>query len=271
MKFINACALLLASASVHATEYAPWFTPPFEFQGRISYLYEHSNRVQSPSGSFTKSTRNSSAHLSLAATPWPHWNVEAEVFLTHTSDIGFAYEATWLTIRYAWLDDIAGDCFSMVTGLTLSFPEKRFLREFSFPYHGHTNAELHATLGKEWACGTDWKARFWGLAGFGIAERGSPWLHGLGTFEYHLFPYAVAGVFTEALYGLGSNNILTHTPFKGYASISHQTIDLGGYIDYEIRYWGNLKLLGWYSVHSRNFIEHAWGATVTVLIPFSII
>ncbi len=269
MKFTN--LLLLAPIVACATEYEPWFTPPFEFQGRIGYRYEHSNSVQSPLGSFAEPTRDSSAHLSLAVTPWPHWNVEAELFFTRTSDIAFTYESTWLTARYAWLDDIAGDCLSFVTGVTLSFPSKYFLHAFSFPYHGHANAELHATCGKEWSCGSDWHTRLWGLIGYGVAEKGSPWVHGIGTFEYHFPSCAVLGFFTEALYGFGHDDIVPFVPFTGYASIEHQSIDLGGYMDYEIRYWGTLKLLGWYRVHARNFTENNWGASLTLLVPFSII
>lgn len=271
MKFINICGLLLLSVTVFATEYAPWFTTPLEFQGRLSYLYEHANSVQSPLGNFAESTRDSSALLGLAVTPWPYWNVEAELFLTHTSDIAFAYEAALLTVRYAWLDDITGDCFSLVTGATLSFPGTRFLHEFSFFYHGHANTEFHATMGKEWASEFERKACLWGLVGYGIAERGSPWLHGLGVFEMHPHHCIVLGIFAEALYGLGHNNITHSKPFSGYASIGHQSINLGSYLDYEIHYLGTLKLLGWYRPHAHNCVENAWGLSATFLFPFSII
>ena len=270
MKFIN-WLLLFTPACACATEYEPWFTPPFEFQGRMGYRYEHSNSVQSPLGSFTKPTRDSSVHLALAVTPWPNWHVEAELFLTHTSDIDFAYEAAWLTVRYAWLDDIAGDCLSFVTGATFSFPPESFLHEFSFPYHGHANAEFHATCGKEWSHGPEWHARLWGLAGYGVAEKGSPWIHGIGVAEYHLAPCALLGVFTEALYGFGNTDIVPYVPFTGYASIGHQSIDLGGYLDYEIRCWGTLKVVGWYRVYAHNYTENNWGTSLTFLVPFSVI
>ena len=269
MKFIK--WLLLAPLVASATEYEPWFTPPFEFQGRMECRNEYSNSVQSPLGSFSKPTRDSSVHLGLAVTPWPNWNVEAELFFTHTSDIAFSYEAAWLTVRYAWLDDIAGDCVSWVTGVTLSFPSKRFLHELSFPYHGYANAQFHATCGKEWSCGSEWHTRLWALAGYGMAEKGSPWLHGIGTYEYHFAPGALLGVFTEALYGFGHNDIVPFVPFTGYAFIGHRSIDLGCYIDYKIRYWGTLKVLGWYRVYAHNYTENNWGASLTALIPFSVI
>jgi len=270
MAFIKtACVALLLISTAWCTEYSPWFNPPFEFQGHISYLYEHANRVQSPKGNFSEKTRNSSLHLGAFVTPWPSWNVEAEIFLTHTSHVDFDCEAGWLTVRYAWLDDISGDPISLVTGATLSFPTTHFLHEFSFPYHGHANAELHATVGKEWKRGCDWLVRAYGLSGFGCGERGSPWVHALGVFEYHPLPCVLFGTFIEALYGLGNNDLTPH--FNGYGSIGHQNIDLGVKMEYEIRYVGTLRLLAWHTIHARNFIMDAWGGSVTLFVPFNII
>jgi hypothetical protein len=267
MKFIS---LLLLFSSGYASEYAPWFPPPWEFQGRVSYLYEQVEKVRSPQGSFRAPSNNSSIQLSLDVTCWPYWNVEGEVFLTRTSDIDFAYEAALFTLRYAWLDDISGDCISLITGATLSFPVDRFLHEFSFDYHGNANAEFHATVGKEWARCEDWLLRLWGLGGLGIANRGSPWVHGLGVVECKPFSCLAGGLFSEAVYGLGHQAIIPDVPFEGYASINHQAVDVGGYVTYDIRYLGTLTLLGWYNVHARNFIERYWGGGISLLVPFSV-
>jgi hypothetical protein len=272
MKFIKLLLLLhLSFLTAWSIDYSPWLTPPFEFQGRLGSAYKHSPFVQSPLGSFSEATHNFSTSFGLGLTPWPSWNVEADILFTQTQDISFTYESIWLIGRYAWLDDVAGDYLSCVTGATLSFPGHRFLHQLSLPYHGQANVELHLTLGKEWRLRCHPSIRLWGLAGFGIAERGSPWIHTLGTLEYLPFPHMACALYTEALYGLGKNNIIPFVPFPGYASIHHQNIDFGGYINYEIRYWGELRVLGWTTLHAHNFIADTWGVNISLLIPFSVI
>lgn len=269
MKYIKLFCFLLTTC--YATEYSPWFTPPFEFQGRSSFLFEHDPSVQSPRGSFKKIENEYTLQFSLGVTPWPNWNVETELFLTGTSNINFSYEAAYLTVRYSWLDDIYSDFISLVTGVTVTFPGKQFLKEFCFAYHGDINSEFHITIGKEWACKDDWLTRFWILGGYGIANKGNAWAHGLGVWEFKPFSCIEVGAFSEGLYGFGNNDIIPNEPFEGYASINHQNIDIGGYLNYVIPYFGTLTVIGWYNVYARNFVENSWGAGVSFLFPFSIL
>ena len=261
--------LLLISSSLSATEYAPWFSPLWEFQGQASYSYEHEKTVQSPIGNFPHPSNDYTFRGSLGITPWPYWNVEVELLLTHTSHIPFSYEAALATVRYQWLDDIRGDPLAFATGVTLSFPGKRYLRDFSFAYHGEINGELHAAIGKEWACEDAWKMRFWALGGWGIANRGNGWLHGIAVWEFKpaFFEW---GVFADALYGLGPNAIIPDESFPGYASIDHRTLDIGSYVNLDLGCIGTLSFLGWYNAYARNFILHSWGIAINLLFPFSL-
>ncbi len=270
MAFIRTAPLLLLTTTLCATEYAPWFPPLFEVQAEAAYLYTHANRVQTPLGTFHEPTRNSSLHGSLGVTPLPYWNLEGEIYLTRTSNISFTYEAAWLTLRYAWLDDIAGDCLTLVTGATFSFPGSRFLHQFSLPYHGHFNTEIHTSLGKEWSCGPEWKMRLWGLAGVGIAERGSPWVHAIAAASYRISRCTALTLFSETLLGLGSHNILPHTRFRGYANIAHRSLSICSSLDYELPYLATLAVAGWYMPYTHNFIDHPWGIAASLLIPFGL-
>jgi hypothetical protein len=268
MRYIS---LLVLFATAYATELAPWFTPPLEFQGRTTCLYQRVKSVHSPLGTFNAPSNNASMHLSLGLTPWPSWNMETELFLTHTSTVDLGFEAALFTLRHAWFDDIAGDAVSLVTGATLSFPSRPFLHNLSFPYHGHVNAEFHAALGKEWARCQDWIFHLWGLAGFGIANRGSPWLHSLAIMEGKTSARTTTGLFADAVFGLGKDDLLPQLPFLGYASIAHRNIDLGVFFTYCIPYFGTLSLLGWYSLHTHNFVQHYWGASLSLSAPFNLI
>lgn len=261
--------LLLLAFPLHATEYAPWFSPLWEFQGQLSYSYDHEENVQSPKGNFRALSNDHTLRSSLGVTPWPYWNVEVEFLFTKTSDIPFSYEAVYGTIRYQWLDDIRGDPIAFSTGITLSFPGKHYLHDFSFAYHGEINGELHATIGKEWTKGREWRTRGWVLGGWGIANRGNGWLHGIAVWEFNLKCFEW-GIFTDALYGLGPNDIVPDEPFPGYASIGHRTIDVGSYLNFDLDCWGTLTLLGWYNAYALNFVLHSWGVAVNLLIPFSL-
>lgn len=255
---------ILLFPSLFATEYAPWFSPPWEFQARCSSFYQRESRVQTPKGSFHRRSNDSFTQFSLGITPWPYWNAEVELLLSRTDTIPFSYEAALATIRYQWLDDIVGDPCALASGITLAFPGNRYLHNFTFPYHGDINAEFHTTLGKEWRC---WQA--WVLGGFGIANRGNGWLHGILDVEFQQNCWT-CGAFTEALFGLGPNDIIPSEPFPGYASIDHRNVDIGGFVRYQLGCLGTISILGWYNAYAHNFIENYWGIGATLHIPFGL-
>ncbi len=263
--------LLLLSSIGYATDLSPWFPPPLEIQSHANVLYEKVDRIQSPLGDFLAPSQNASFHTSLSASPLPFWCLEGEIYLTHAQDIAFAFEAAYFTLRYAWTDDIIGDPFTLVTGITAAFPNKRFLRQFSFDYHGTLNTEVHVTVGKEWSCQEEWLLRAWALAGLGVANRGNPWFHWITSLECRSSACTSLGIYADATHGFGSQNLSAHRPFKGYAAVGHQAIDLGGYARYCMKYFGTWTLAGWYNVWSVNFPIHYWGATLSLCLPFSIL
>lgn len=260
----------LLTPSLFANQYLnPWFSPLWEFESEVGYCYTQGKQVQSPLGDFDAPSRNHSIHMGLGLTPWPYWNGFVELHLTRTSQIPFSYEAALATVRYQWFDDIQGDLFTLVTGITLSLPSSRYLRSFYYPYHGEINGELFATLGKEWMRGYDWWMRSWILGGWGIANRGQGWFHTYAALEFQAHPFEW-GMFTEALVGLGSQDLIPATPFKGYASIAHRSLDLGGFLRTQLGYVGTLSLIGWFNAYAHNFVLHEWNIELTFEIPFSL-
>jgi hypothetical protein len=109
MKFIRPLFLLLFLAGVgypgNATEYSPWFSPLFECDARFSYQYANIEKFNSHSSDFSVPSQHHTCHASVGITPWPYWNIEGELFLTHSSQVSCSYEASRLTLRYNWLDD----------------------------------------------------------------------------------------------------------------------------------------------------------------------
>jgi len=265
--------IIFLSTTLWATEYAPWFSPLWQFEGRVGYTYSHTERVQSPSGSFTFTNNYHDLFTSLAATIWPEINLEAELAFVKSDTLPFSYETLTCTGRRLLWDEAAGDWISAVVGATLALPSGRILRDYNYAYHGYINAELHVALGKEFSspCALDWSWRIWGLFGMGVAEKGSPWTHGIVTFDQALAHNISLTLFLETLFGGGGGNINPlQQPFGGYASIRHQTVDLGGALHYDMGIYATLTVLGYINLYAHNFTAHTFGCNITLLIPFGI-
>lgn len=255
---------------------APWFGNVWEFEATAAYHFQHYNTVQSPDRDISHHSNDHFAHFALGISPWPRWDVELELLLASTASNSFGYEAFRATGRYLLFDDILCDPFSLATGVTLTCVADRFLKDFSIPFHGNVNAEFHIAIGKEWAYCTflsctencTWMTRLWALVGIGVANRGLPWGHGIIAAEYNYWDRWQAGVYSDLLYGFGSKDIIE--PFKGYASIDHQSVDLGGFFRYRVFPLGSLKADYAYRIHAHNFPEHAHIFTLALEIPFSL-
>ncbi|NGX62148.1 MAG: hypothetical protein K940chlam9_01642 [Chlamydiae bacterium] len=262
--------LVLLTTPVFATEYGPWFPPLWELQGRFTALYDKTNFVQSPKGNFQAPSNDYSIWLELDVTPWPYWHVEGEVYLTHTSEVAFTYQLSRFSLCYQWLSDIEGDPITWNTGITAAFPGGRFLEDFSYTYHGYTNFEFRTSIGKEWAREGEWYTRGWAYGGFGIANKGAPWVHGLAVWECKPFSCLELAIFSEAIYGFGDQDLEVDEPFEGYGLINHQFIDLGWFFLIPIGNLANFSFYNWYNVHAHNFVENYWGVAATLHIPFSL-
>ncbi|MEZ5314788.1 MAG: hypothetical protein R3E91_01035 [Chlamydiales bacterium] len=263
-------SLFLLFFSLHANEnirYAPWLPPLWEMQKEISYSYSQQKFVQSPKEIFLDPSQCYTLAGHFELTPWPYWNIKMDLLLTQIDPIPFSYQAVYTTIRYQWFDDIRGDPITLTTGITLSFPGKRYLHNYNFPYHGEINSELHATIGKEWTDRNDWWMRGWVFGGWGIANRGNGWLHGIASLEFKP-KYCDWGFFTEALFGLGSHDIVLDKPFVGYALIHHKTINIGSYLHPHLKLVHPLSFVGWYNPYAYNFVFHNWGVLMNMLFLF---
>jgi len=260
--------LLLLFSQAYAVDYSPWFAPPWQFQGTVGTRYEHSKKIQSPKGNFNALSNEYFLDMGLAVTPWPYWNVEAEFAMFHSQEIDFAYQVANITVRYAWLDDIAGDPISLVTGVTVALPGNHFLKELTMPYHGNVNTEIHASIGKEFTCRGEWKRRFWALGGWGFANKGSTWVHGFLAWEESLNACMTWSLGSDLLFGLGNEDLI-EADFNGYADIGYQVINLATALNYQIPYVGTLQGIVLYNVYARNFAEHFFGLSLHLIVPFS--
>ena len=263
---------LFLFCTAFATNYAPWFGNVWEVEWGPRYIHYQGKKIDSPNGDFNSSGFKNIFANSLALTVWPRWNLEAELILNNSNDIDFAYEASFITGRYQWLDDLTGDPVSLTTGVTANFPGNRFMHDFHDFYVGDYNIELHLALGKELPyCSLEtWKGRVWAYGAYGFANRGSCWARAIGAIDWRFIPCTYLRVFSDFLYGFGSDNLISKQDFTGYASVGYRSVDIGAKAGYHLTPYGTLALVGSYNLYARNFPIHSYTAMVELLIPFSL-
>ena len=263
---------LFLFCTAFATNYAPWFGNVWEAQWTPSYLRYQGKKIDSPNGDFNDFGYKNIFANSLALTVWPRWNLEAELILNNSNDIDFAYEASTITGRYQWLDDLTADPVSLTTGATINFPGNRFTHDFHDFYVGDYNIDLHLAIGKELPyCSLEtWKGRVWAYGAYGFANRGSSWARAIGAIDWRFTSCTYLTLFSNVLYGFGSDNLISKELFTGYASVGYRSLDIGAKAGYQMGCFGTLSLLGSYNLSDRNYPIHSYFAQIALQIPFSL-
>ncbi len=262
--------MLALCASLCAFEYKPWFGKLFEFQFRPTYTWRYYNDVQNGFNPADYSSVDQWLEYGLGVSPWPTLDVQFEMNYANTKMHSWSYLSTALLVRYLLLNDVAGDPVSWTLGADLRGVNGHFLDDVSIPYHANLNLDLTTAVGKEFDQLYNWVVRIWGLFGFGIGNRGAPYLTGLARLEGQLSDRQVVEVLADSLWGLGGREGVNVNNFGSYANVQHQSIDLGGRYRCAFGVWGELALSYTYRVYAHNFPEHAHTARVEYKLPFAV-
>lgn len=253
-----------------ATEYTPWLGNFYEFELRSSFYYQGYAWLASGSHHTKYSSNDVFLNLSLSnARPNPAVGAEFEVTEARTRRQRGEIDQLKLTGRYLWQDDVRGDLYSLITGLSYIQAFKNSLRDVSSFHHGLYNAEFFVSLGKEMAEECLWGSRWWGMFAIGIAEQGSPWLRFRLNYDKRWCEKHELGLFLHSLWGLGGKR-LHLSYFEGYGPIKHQSIDLGLRYTYVLEYDGHASLEYAYRVYANNFPAYAHHVLAQFLYPFGL-
>lgn len=246
----------------------PWLGDPYAFQAQVTYGYSHYPNVQNASVPLDKASND---QLVAGSIEWclQNWDFELEAEFVNTPRQPWGYRAAALQLRYLWLDDVACDPVSLLTGCIVQNTNSRSLRDVSCPYHANMNFELNATLGKEWCSASQWLLRGYGFLGVGMGNRGSPWLRGQLSFQMNLESRHQGQLFALGYFGFGDETRVDTAHFRGWAKFRHQSIDLGGSYRYLFDCWGNLALDLSYRVFARTFPKQLFAISLTYTLPFS--
>jgi hypothetical protein len=261
---------LFCSCQGSATEYGPWLGNFYEFELRSSLKYQGYAWLASDLHHTKYPSNDFFLNLSLSnAIPDPAISGEFEVTGARTRRQQRDIDQLKLTGRYLWQDDVAGDPYSLVTGLSYTQAFKHSLRDVSSFHHGLYNAELFVSLGQEKADECLWGSRWWGMFAIGIAEQGSPWLRLRLNYDKRWCEKHELGLFLHSLWGLGGKHLHLND-FHGYGLIKHQSIDLGVRYTYVIEYFGNASLEYSYRVYANNFPAYVHRVLAQVLYTFGL-
>lgn len=269
-RYFGCLLLALFPILAEAMELSPWYPTEFEFQARADYVFQTYQSVAKKHGSFHHAANDNFLNLSLGV-PYYDWYVDADLLLADTRHRNFGFDSLHIEGRYQLLDDVAlADPISLIVSTVFSSASKTALHDISSFHHGQVEAAFFVSAGKEFDYQQFWTHRFWGTAGLGIADTGSPWItYGLHVdhnfCNRHRFDLSL-----EGLYGFGGKGLKSNKHFKGYGPIAHRSLDLGVCYTYKLPSEAELSFGYSYRVFARNFPENAQRYLLAFLYPFSL-
>ncbi|KAG6559687.1 hypothetical protein RHABOEDO_000775 [Candidatus Rhabdochlamydia oedothoracis] len=244
----------------------PWLSDLFEADLIPRYTYRHYPDVQGATKPFASNDQILS--IGLGATLSTHFDFELELEVANTAQQSWGMRSGAMQMRYLWLDDVAGDPISFLTGLSLRDVSKRNLRDVGCPYSARINWELFSAIGKEFSDGANWTTRIYAWLAAGIATRGSWWTRQEISYENNWCNRHHLKLFLQGDFGFGDLRQVVVDHFNGWGRYHHQSIDLGICYRCQLDYYGTFSLSYAYRVFARTFPERVHCLTLLYCFPF---
>jgi hypothetical protein len=263
---------ILASLSISGwgLDKKPWLGDVYEAEWLVDFTYSRYHKVQDAIKQLTHTSNDKLYATALSFTASESLDLQMEVELADTPRMPFGWRSVAFQTRYRWLNDIAGDSFSIVSGFDVRAASSHSLRDVSSPYHANANFEFTSAIGKEWSKGASWSGRTFGFMGVGLGNRGAPWLRFLGVWESNLFDAHRFLLGLEGYFGFGGKKRVDIDHFYGWAPFQHESLDLSLGYAYHMPIWGTLGVRYAYRVFAQSFPEHVQFITLFYRLPFSI-
>jgi hypothetical protein len=262
----------LTTTSLLALEEEPWFGDMCQLQAKASYAYSFFRKVNHGIPQLKKTWHDHLLTLGLEARFPERWSWEIQLEGDATTRRSFGYSSVAAQGRYLWLDDIAGDPVSLVTGLTLREVSTRSLKQLSTPYHGRFSAEGHLAIGKEWTKDCLWHTGLFAFGSIGVPNQGA--LFGRANLFY-LGNYCDKiqwRLFALGYFGAGHRREVPTRHFHGYSKIAHRSIDGGAGVSAALGCGGEYGFLYFdylYRFYARSYPEKVNCFIFSYELPFS--
>lgn len=258
-----------SSTLAFSVEYQPWFSKDFELEAKASFLYQAFHSLETSNGNRHYHSHDRFTTLSLATTALNFAHLEIDLAAADTRHRSFGYDHASMTGSYLIMDDIIDDPFSLVFGTTLSQVGHQALFDPGSFHQGRFEGQSYLSFGKEVSCRDYWVERGWGSLLLGFADRGSPWLQGIATWERKYESGHYFRLMAIARWGAG-NHVLNPHDFHGYGSVQHRSVDIDFRYSYRFDIWGTLSLDYGRRLYARNFPQHVNFFQVSYLFPFGL-
>ena len=196
-----------ANAVERASERALWFGNIYEFNGTIAAGYVQGHKEH-----------NSQLRFNLDFRPATDWSAELEVEAL--------YPVAKASLRYLWLDDVAGDLMSMSTGVSLAAVSHRARAQPLLQYHSCLEGKANVAVGKEFGFHEKGFWRVWGEGFLGAGRLATAWAGWHLQIDAVLKKESISSLFVEGERGFGDRHF-HRTSFSSFAHIDYTTVDAG--------------------------------------------
>lgn len=268
--FLFLLLLSFGPSYLNAFEIRPWYPTIYEFEFRPSFTIQHYPTVDNGINPRHYSSTDEILSLNLGIPFTPNWDIQVETEFSNTRKFSFGFLSGGVQLRYLLLDDIVGDPVSLTIGGSYRGVPHRRIEDVSTPYHFISNFEFHSAVGKELARGRTWIFRTFAFLGVGIANKGSPWLRPLLSFETNIKDRHQLQLYAEGYFGFGDQTFVNVRRFSGYQNIEHRSVDAAFVYRYLFDFWGCLEFQYLRRVYAHSYPDRLNAFTVTYRLPFSI-
>lgn len=260
---------LLAANYLAALEIEPWIPQPWEFHFVPTYTYSRYPTVSQAHPQLASPSNDHVIDLAMGVAPTQSSFFDVEIEFADTPRQAMGYRSLAAQYRFAFSNEMDGDCASITSGASLRGVALRSLHDVSCPYAANFNFELNTAIGKEWNRGWDWLVRIYGWGAVGIANHGSPWVRFITSIAGHPYRNHRFEMFVTGDFGFGKHHQVSTDHFYGYASIYHQSIDLSALYGYEFEIWGTIKITYTRRLYAFCFPQLVNFFTISYNLPFS--
>lgn len=267
-------ACLVTSSTLLGLDYSPWLGNIYEFEGNFSLEADQSQKVNTLRGNKKKHLHAEFAKATLGFTFDPEWSGEVELQGVKATHLSATIDSARIFLRRSFLNDIAGDPFSLTAGISLGLVNRKILHNLSLFNHGQIDGEAQFAVGKEFGYfgnREEQKSYFhaWAGAFIGTARKSAAWIRGEAHLETILKETHFFDLFLHDEKGLGSKKLHSIHNFQGYSHIAYEALDLGISYRYKAVGYGSLfgqvkrRLYGKFCPRDTAFFE------LGIIVPFS--
>lgn len=255
---------------VFLLEKEPWLGNIYQFTFSSKYSYFYFSKVDSAIEQPKKTNHNNLVCFSLDFPFSSKASVDADLIFVDTPRQTFSFNSFAMQFRYLVLDDITKNVISLIIFEDMKIASNKSVKDISTYDMGRFEMEAGFSLGKEFDQMEFWLFRGWFNFLAGIANKGSPWIKGILSFDLNNKDKYSLFTFLEATHSYGRKVSINIKNFKGYGEYREKSLSFGTKFSYKLNVWGNLAFEYKRKFYAKRGPEKVNYFTLTYELPFSL-